>query len=157
MHKGGIKAVAIDTPGITLLFSFLVPATIPANPPNKAMNTSHIVGVVLANSSDFASWIGEMQKYKNETLILIIAATMKFFVAFLISSMSYIPIPSPIPIIGPMIGEISIAPITTAAEFTFKPIEAMKIAKIKTQRFVPLNSTFLQIDSIISRSSALSS
>ena len=39
----------------------------------------------------------------------------------------------PIPKIGPINGEISIAPITTAVELTFKPIEATKIENTKIQ------------------------
>jgi hypothetical protein len=46
---------------------------------------------------------------------------------------------------GPIIGETSIAPITTAAEFTFKPSEQIIMAKTKTQRLVPLNTTPLSI------------
>ena len=44
----------------------------------------------------------------------------------------------PIPKIGPISGEISIAPITTAVEFAFKPIEATKTAKIRIQAVAPL-------------------
>ena len=40
----GIKAVAMATPGIALLFSFLDPAIMPASPPKSAMITSQIVG-----------------------------------------------------------------------------------------------------------------
>jgi hypothetical protein len=34
---------------------------------------------------------------------------------------------------GPISGEISMAPIITAVEFTFRPIEAIKMAKISPQ------------------------
>ena len=37
-----------------------------------------------------------------------------------------------------------------------KPETAMKVAKIKTHRLVPLNSTPLQIDSMVSNSSSFS-
>ena len=41
VHSGGIRAVAIATPGITLLtLSSLVCPIIPASPPKKAMRTS---------------------------------------------------------------------------------------------------------------------
>ena len=49
--------------------------------------------------------------------------------------------PKPMPIIGPINGDISIAPIITAVELTFNPREATKIAKIKIHKFVPLNTT----------------
>ena len=55
------------------------------------------------------------------------------------------PTAKPIPMIGPIKGEMSMAPIITAVELTFKPNEAMKIAKISTQRFVPLKVTPLLI------------
>ena len=50
---------------------------------------------------------------------------------------SLIPIPKPIPMIGPIKGDISIAPTITAGEFTFKPSDAKKIANINTHKFVP--------------------
>lgn len=41
VHKGGIKAVAIATPGITVfVLSSLVCPIIPASPPKNAINTS---------------------------------------------------------------------------------------------------------------------
>jgi len=132
VHKGAIKAVAIATPGITLLFSFLVPATIRAKPPIKATNTSHMEGDVRANNSDCASCSGvpienHLFQYQGR------------------------------PIIGLINGEMSIAPIITAVEFTFNPIDVIKMANIKVHRFAPLKSTFFRKDSIIVDSSALSS
>ena len=44
----------------------------------------------------------------------------------------------PIPKIGPIKGDINIAPITTAVESAFKPIDATKTAKIKIQAVAPL-------------------
>lgn len=49
---GGIKAVAIATPGIAAAAFVLEPATIPATPPKNATPTSSIVGFVLAKISD---------------------------------------------------------------------------------------------------------
>ena len=60
-------------------------------------------------------------------------------------SMSLIPIEKPIPRIGPISGEISMAPITTAVELTFKPMEAIKIEKTKIQAVCP----FIEIPSLI--------
>ena len=52
-------------------------------------------------------------------------------------SKSAIPRANPIPMIGPISGDMSMAPIMTAVELTFKPNEAMKMAKISTQRVAP--------------------
>ncbi len=60
---------------------------------------------------------------------------------FFSSWKSFIPMESPMPIIGPMSGDISIAPMMTAVEFTFSPSEAMNVAQMSTHRFVPRNST----------------
>jgi hypothetical protein len=38
---------------------------------------------------------------------------------------------------GPINGEMSIAPIITAVEFIFNPTEATKIANIKIHKLVP--------------------
>ncbi len=48
-------------------------------------------------------------------------------------SMSLIPMDKPTPKIGPISGEINMAPITTAGELVFKPMEAIKMEKIKIQ------------------------
>ena len=45
----------------------------------------------------------------------------------------------PIPKIGDINGEINMAPMITAVEFTFNPMDAIKIAKIRIHRFGPLN------------------
>ena len=55
----------------------------------------------------------------------------RFISDFFNVSMSFIAIDIPIPKMGPIKGEISMAPITTAVEFAFNPIEATNIAKIK--------------------------
>jgi hypothetical protein len=39
----------------------------------------------------------------------------------------------PAPTIGPIKGEISIAPIITAVEFTLRPMEAIKTAPLKSK------------------------
>ena len=49
------------------------------------------------------------------------------------------------PMMGPISGEMSIAPMMTAVELTFSPSEAMKMAKISTQRLTPLKLTPLLI------------
>ena len=64
--------------------------------------------------------------------------TKKFKKALLKRLRSLIAKETPIPSTGPISGAISIAPITTAVELVFKPIEAMKIEQIKTHDVVPL-------------------
>ena len=83
-------------------------------------------------------------------------AVAKLRKARLISSKSNVPKPRPKPMMGPISGDINIAPIITAVEFMFKPNEAINVAKMSTHRFVPLNSTPRLIDSIVSRSSSFS-
>ena len=64
--------------------------------------------------------------------------------------------PKPIPMIGPIIGETSIAPITTAAEFTFKPNEQIKIANTNIHKLVPLKTTPLSMLVYINSNSSFS-
>ena len=73
------------------------------------------------------------------------------------SSKSYIPAPKPMPVIGPMSGEISIAPMMTAAELVFKPSEATRTAITRIQSLAPRKSTPRSIFSITSCSLAASS
>ena len=63
VQSGGINAVAMATPGITLLFSVLVLPIAPAMPPAKAIKTSHIVGLVRANNSSVVPVKGDIKKY----------------------------------------------------------------------------------------------
>ena len=72
------------------------------------------------------------------------------------SEKSLIPAPYPIPMIGPISGDMSIAPMMTAVELTLRPIEATKIANIKIHRVAPRISTSLRIRSSITSSSAIS-
>ncbi len=48
VQTGGIRAVAMATPGTMLLASFFRAPIMPANPPTNAITTSQIVGEVLA-------------------------------------------------------------------------------------------------------------
>ena len=52
-------------------------------------------------------------------------------------SISIVPMAKPMPIMGPMRGEMSMAPMMTAVELTFRPSEAMRMAKMSTQRLPP--------------------
>ena len=88
--------------------------------------------------------------------MLMIVAMSKFLPPFFTSSKSLVAIPRPIPIIGPMSGEINIAPIITAVEFTLSPTDAIMIAKISVQSGPPTKMEFLEIESTTSLSLALS-
>ena len=118
------------TPGTTLVFSFLLPAIIPANPPKSAIKASNKVGVVLASSSDCSSFNGVNKKYIVEVNKATPAAIPKLLNYLFSKVKSFVPTDKPIPKMGPIKGEINIAPITTAVLFTFNPIEAIKIEHI---------------------------
>ncbi len=150
MHNGGISAVAIATPGITLLDFLRVNPTIPAIPPTSAIITSQIVGLVLAKISLPAVVIGVIVKYTVDVTTLIIIEIINTLIDFLIRFESTVATPYPIPIIEPIKGEINIAPIITATEFIFKPIEAIIIAHINIIKLEPYILTPSNIFSCIS-------
>ncbi len=64
--------------------------------------------------------------------------------------------PSPIPMIGPISGDISMAPMMTAVEFMFKPKLAISTAQIRIHRLAPLKLVPLTMLSMASVSSILS-
>ncbi len=72
-------------------------------------------------------------------------------------SKSLMPKASPTPMIGPMMGETSMAPMMTAAESMFSPNEAIIVAKINTHKLTPRNSTPFETDATTSSHCALSS
>ena len=65
--------------------------------------------------------------------------TRKFLRLSLSSLMSLVPSARPIPMIGPIRGEMSIAPIMTAVELMFSPTEAMITEKARIHTLGPLN------------------
>ena len=137
-----MRAVAMATPEMTVKGWLLREvATIPANPPKKAMMTSKMVGRVRASNSDCASLNGEIRKYKVDVIRLIITMMMKLRSDFFSKCSSKMPTERPMPMIGPMMGEINMAPMMTAVELTFSPTEATMMAKASTHRFMPRNST----------------
>ena len=56
----------------------------------------------------------------------------------------------------PISGDMSMAPIITAVEFIFNPMDAIKIASTRITRFVPLTTPALNILSSISSYDAVS-
>ena len=87
---------------------------------------------------------------------LMSVATPKLRAERLSSSTSLMPTASPMPMMGPMRGEMSMAPMMTAGELTLSPSEAMKMAKMSTHRLAPLKLTPLLICATIWCSSSLS-
>ncbi len=135
---------------------FLVRAIIRAKPPKNAISTSRISGFVRAKSSEDSSLSGNNQKNRNAVSTLKRIITPKLINDFLSVSMSFMATDNPIPKIGPISGEISMAPMTTAVEFALSPIEATKIEQIKIQAVAPLNGMSRTIASmVLSRSVSL--
>ena len=64
--------------------------------------------------------------------------TIRFLNADLMRGVSLVPMPRPMPMIGPMSGETSIAPMMTAVELTFSPTEASTMAQTRIHTFGPL-------------------
>lgn len=91
-----------------------------------------------------------------EVAILNIAAMRRFLIPYRTILKSEIPTPRPIPTIGPISGDISMAPMITAVEFTFNPTEAMIIAKMRVHRLDPRKLMPSVMESIISASVFLS-
>ena len=59
--------------------------------------------------------------------------------------MSLVPRPKANPRMGPITGEISMAPIITGIELTFKPTEAIIMAHARMKTFGPLKAILLRI------------
>src|SRR5690606_13675515 len=57
----------------------------------------------------------------------------------------YVPSAKPAPRMGPISGEISIAPVITAVELRFRPTEAISIAQASTHTFAPRKDVFAVI------------
>ena len=100
-----------------------------------------MVGDVRASNSDCPSATGLTRKKMVAVVTLNKVVIKKLFKDRFINSKSFNPTESPTPMIGPISGEMSMAPIITAVEFTFNPNEAMNMANIRIQRLAPLNST----------------
>ncbi len=98
-----------------------------------AIKTSRTSGAVLAKISGVSFLNIGIKKNRKEVPILNPIITPKFIKERFKVSISLMPIDKPTPNIGPIRGDISIAPITTAVELIFSPIEAIKIENISTQ------------------------
>ena len=128
---------------------FLVVAIIRASPPKKAIKISLISGLVRANNSEVSALMSKIQKYTKEVRTLSNIIVPRLINEVFKVSMSFIAIDRPTPKIGPIKGEINIAPITTGIELVFSPIEATKIEQIRIQAVAPLNWILAFISSIV--------
>ena len=81
--------------------------------------------------------------------MLITTAIVKLYNDFFRSEKSDIPTLKPNPMIGPIRGEISIAPMITAVELTFNPMDATNMAKMSVQTLTPLKTIPFLISSIV--------
>lgn len=76
---------------------------------------------------------GDSRKNRVDAAREIPTITSRFLKAVFSRSTSLVPIASPVPMIGPISGEMSIAPMMTAVEFTLRPTEAMMIENARIQ------------------------
>ncbi len=99
-----------------------------------------MVGLVRASSSvGFTGDRGEIRKKRVDATRLMSTMMMRFFNAARRRSKSWVPRERPMPMIGPMSGEMSMAPMMTAVELTFRPTEAMTMENARIQTFGPWN------------------
>ena len=77
-------------------------------------------------------------KYMVLAIMLMATIMAKFLSASFRSGRSFVPIPNPSPRIGPIRGEINIAPIMTGIELRFNPTDAMTMAQVRMKTFWPL-------------------
>ena len=102
--------------------------------------TSYMVGLVLASSSvGFTSDRGETRKKRVDAARDISTIIIRFLPELRNRSTSLVPSARPTPMIGPIRGEMSMAPMITAVEFTFRPTEAMTMEKARIQTLGPRN------------------
>ena len=108
-----------------------------------------MVGLVRANSSEgLARLKGLSRKNKDEAMMLMTTITVKFFSESFKRRASSVPRPRPKPKMGPITGEINMAPMMTGMELTFKPNEAMMMAQTRIKTLVPRKAMFLRMDTL---------
>ena len=146
VQSGGMSAVAMATPEITVPLSLRLISMMPAKPPKSAISTSYMVGLVRARSSvGFSSSRGDTRKYMLEARILMTTMISRFLKAVFMKAVSLVPRPYPMPNIGPIKGEMSMAPMMTGMELVLRPTDAITMAKARMYAFGPLNSMLLRI------------
>ena len=105
-----------------------------------------MVGLVLARSSVGLDRLrGVIRKYRVAARSAIPIITARFFSEVTMNFMSLVPSEKPIPKIGPIRGETSIAPMMTGMELTFRPTDAMTTENARIQAFGPRKETLLRI------------
>ncbi len=106
-----------------------------------------MVGLVRANSSEgLARLRGLSRKNSDEARMLMTTITVKFFMAFFTNSLSSVARPRPKPKMGPITGDINMAPMMTGMELTFRPTEAMMMAQARMNTLVPRKAIFLRME-----------
>ena len=90
-----------------------------------------MVGWVRASSSECPSATGEIRKNTVEAATEMAAAMSKLRPERLSRSKSVMPIARPMPMMGPISGEMSIAPMMTAVELVLRPSEATRMANTR--------------------------
>ena len=89
---------------------------------------------------------GVIRKYKVEATRLMATMMSRLRIESLMSDMSLVPRPRPTPKIGPIRGDMSMAPMMTGMELTFSPTEAMTIEKARIHALGPLKNMLLLMD-----------
>src|SRR5690625_5479203 len=98
-----------------------------------AIKTSNIVGYVRAISSGVSLVNGDSLKYRNAVKTLKETITPRFIKDRRMVTTSFMSTETPMPTIGPIKGEISIAQITTTVILTFIPEYENTKDKVKYQ------------------------
>ena len=103
--------------------------------------------MVRAKSSEGLTKLrGLSRKNKVEAIILMATMTPKFFSEVFTKLLSSVPKPKPKPKMGPITGEINMAPMMTGMELTLRPTEAMTMAQARMNTLVPLKEMFLRME-----------
>ena len=126
-----------------------VAAITPAKPPKKAINISNTCGLVLLSSSAVSVLMGDTLKKIKDANKLATTIIPKFFKEVISALKSLEESAYPIPRIGPMSGEISIAPMMTAVELLINPMEATIMEQIKIQILMALKDISFLISTMV--------
>ena len=131
-HKGGINATAIDTPGIEVTTPLIGRqiAIAPMAPEKSATPKSNVFGCTRAKISLVASLKGNVKISNMAKLIATEQLKARLAIALANKIKSPAANDKPSERIGPIKGEINIAPIITAGLLSTKPNVAIPAAKM---------------------------
>ena len=136
-HSGGMRAVAMANPGMAFVLSARVTEMMPARPPNTAISPSSTVGSVRERISWVKMSRGVKKKYTELVMSAMAMATPKFLRAMVSRLRSLVPTPSPMPRIGFISGEMSMAPMITAPELRLSPRLAIMMEQTSIHALLP--------------------